>query len=191
MYCQLLLSLDLLLHPLFQTSLGNLLDVRGQLADFSFPYRSVLLSNNDLGAANVPDELPASAASQGLAGVILEVFTKMSYQIGDFDAHQSIVDAVSAENVAEAAGNNKRDLLGQDRSCGLLAGATTAKVEATHQNIAFLGNCPEVNIVVLHAYFRHLLLVNILVGVLACLLVNKSFLRYRIKDTHQDRYRRC
>lgn len=152
-------GLDGVLNPLLQTSLGdNLLHIGRELTDLVSPLGTTLtLLHLDLATANVPGQGPASAASESLAfsGVVL---AQTGNETGNFETHQGVVDAVSGEDVAKAAGDNKGDLLGENGGSGLLARATAAEVEAGDQDVALLGEVGEVGVVVGHADLGHGLL---------------------------------
>ena len=115
-----LLGCDLGLDPALKSTAGDdLLHVRGNLADLLLPRGAIRLGNDDFGAANIPDQPPAGTAGQEL--LILERLAETLYKCGQFDTEESIVDAVAAEDVAEATGNDERNLLRQDGSRSLLS----------------------------------------------------------------------
>lgn len=69
-------SVNLRLDPVLQTlDADNLLHTRRHLADLLLPDGAVLLGNHGPGAADIPYNLPARAASQGLRRVVLEGLT--------------------------------------------------------------------------------------------------------------------
>lgn len=75
---------------------------------------------------------------------------------------------VTAEDVAEAASNNKRDLVGEDGSRGLFSGRARAERVSRYQHVVGLDDVAELGVVVLHAHGCHLLGRHaVLVGVLA------------------------
>lgn len=124
----LLVTFNFRFNPLFKTTVDdNLLHVRREPAYFLLPSRAVFLYNNNLRAADVPEELPTSAAGQGLLSVVLVSFTETLYKTGHLNTQESIVDTVTAEDVTETTGNDERNLLGQDSSSSLLAEGATAK----------------------------------------------------------------
>lgn len=93
------LSLD---PALKSTASDDFLHVGRDLADFLLPRGAILLSNDNLGAADIPQQPPAGAAGQD--SLVLVRFAETVYKCRQFDTEESIVDAVTAEDVAETAG---------------------------------------------------------------------------------------
>lgn len=112
-----ILRRDLGPDPVLETpARNNLLHIRWQLANLLLPDSAVLLRHNDLGPAHVPQKPPARAAGQRLLRVVLVGLAQPLHEAAHLDAQQRIVDAVAAEDVAEAARHNQWDLLGQEGS---------------------------------------------------------------------------
>lgn len=106
-----LFGCDLSLDPaLKSTASDNFLHIGGHLADFLFPRGAILLGNDDLGAANIPEQPPAGAAGQDFLSFVLVRFAETVYKCGQLNTEESIVDAVTAEDVAETAGSDERNL---------------------------------------------------------------------------------
>ncbi|KAJ6440062.1 tRNA isopentenyltransferase [Purpureocillium lavendulum] len=158
------LLLNLGLDPLLEASpCDNLLHVGGQLADLLAPRLAVTLRDDDLAAAHVPEELPAGAAGELrlrllVAGALgLEDLAQALGELGHLNTHERVVDAVARKDVAEAAGDDEGDLLGEDGRRGLLPRRAAAKVEARDEDVAGACQVAELGVVVLHAHLGHLL----------------------------------
>lgn len=106
-----LFGCDLSLDPaLKSTASDDLLHVGRHLADFLFPRGAILLGNDNLGPANIPKQPPAGAASQDFLSFVLVRFAETVYKCRQFNTEESIVDAVTAEDVAETAGSDERNM---------------------------------------------------------------------------------
>lgn len=100
-----LFGCDLSLDPtLKSTASDDFLHVGGDLADFLLPRGAILLGNDNLGAANIPEQPPAGAVGQDF--LVLVRFAETVYKCRQFDTEESIVNAVTAEDVAETAGSD-------------------------------------------------------------------------------------
>jgi hypothetical protein len=62
-------------------------------------------------------------------------FTQALDEAGHFEERKGVVDGVAAEGVADAAGDDEGELLGEDGGGGLLAGGAAAKVEAGDEDV--------------------------------------------------------
>lgn len=89
--------------------------------------------DSDLGSAHVPGEGPARATSWLLFAA--KGFAQALDEARHLEEREGVVDGIAAEGVADAAGDDERELLSEDGGGGLLAGRATAEVEAGDEDV--------------------------------------------------------
>jgi hypothetical protein len=99
--------LNLRLNPLLQsTASNNHLHIRRQLSNLLAPRLPTILRNNNLAPTDIPNELPARPSCKLLltffAILLAEALTETLHEAGHLNAHQHVLDAVSAECVPRA-----------------------------------------------------------------------------------------
>lgn len=89
--------------------------------------------DGDLRGAHVPAKGPSRATGWLLFAA--KGFTQALNEAGHFKERKGVVDGVAAEGVADTAGDDEGELLGEDGGGGLLAGGATAEVEARDEDV--------------------------------------------------------
>lgn len=89
-----------------------------------------------MGGAHVPSECPPRATGWLLFAA--KGFAQALDEAGHLEERKGVVDGVAAEGVADAAGDDEGELLGEDGGGGLLAGGAAAEIEAGDEDVCLL-----------------------------------------------------
>ena len=72
------------------------LHIGRQLSNLLLPSLTIALRDHNLGAADIPEQIPTRAASQRLLVVVLERLTQALDQFRNLNTHQGVVDTWGA-----------------------------------------------------------------------------------------------